>query len=163
MIVKKLLDEFDEETIRLFVQKNADYYIAKWKVMAASGSKVSWNWAAFFFTSLWFGYRKMFLYAFIYILLNLVSFIPILGFIVWIVLWVGMGMFGNYFYAKKTYEALLVLKQAYPGETEFKNMVAKEGGTSIFGVIVVIVMALAIYISLLIFLSAYIGSTGYFY
>jgi len=162
MIVKKLLDEFDEETIRLFLQKNADYYIAKWKIMAASGSKISWNWAAFFFTSLWFGYRKMYLYAFVYILLNTLSFIPIYGFFIWLFLWIGVGMFGNYLYAKKTYETLFVLKQAYRQEQEFKSMVAKEGGTSIFGVIVVIVMAIAIYISLLIFVSAYIG-TGYYY
>ncbi len=162
MIVKKLLEEFDEETIRLFVQKNADYYIAKWKIMAASGSKISWNWSAFFFTSLWFGYRKMFLYAFLYLLLNVLSVVPLYGFFLWLALWVGVGMFGNYLYAKKTYEKLFVLRQAYPEEQDFKSTVAKEGGTSIFGIIVVIVIAIAIYVSLIIFVSAFFG-TGYYY
>ncbi len=163
MIVKKLLEEFDEETIRLFVQKNADYYIAKWKIMAASGSKISWNWSAFLFNSWWFGYRKMYLYAFIYILLNILSIVPLFGFIFWIFLWIMVGMFGNYLYAKKTYETLSILKSAYSDEQIFKNMVAKEGGTTVFGVILVILVAIAVYITLLIFLSAYIGSSGYYY
>ncbi len=162
MIVKKLLEEFDEDTIRLFVQKNADYYIAKWKIMAASGSKISWNWAAFFFTSLWFGYRKMYLYAFLYILINLLSLVPVIGFFVWLLIWILVGMFGNYLYAKRTYEVLFTLKNAYPDKSQFNNMVAKEGGTTVFGVILVILIALAIYIALLVFISAYIG-TGYYY
>ncbi len=47
MVVKKLLDEFNEDIIKAFVQKNSDYYLTKWKIMANSGSKISWNWASF--------------------------------------------------------------------------------------------------------------------
>ncbi len=148
MPVKKLLEEFDEEIIRLFLQKNADYYIAKWKVMASSESKISWNWAAFLFTASWMGYRKMYLFAFLYIIINIATLIPVVGFILWIFLWVGTGLYGNYLYAKKTYETLVKLKTEYTSEDDFKKMVVKEGGTSIAGVLIVLLMAFAIYLLL---------------
>ena len=145
MVIKKLLEEFDEDTIRLYVQKNADYYIAKWKLMASSESKISWNWAAFFFTANWLGYRKMYLYAFIYILLNLATLVPFVGFILWIILWVGIGIYGNYLYGQKTYENLVKLKSEYPDQEIFKQMLVKNGGTSVLGVILVILMGIVIY------------------
>ncbi len=145
MIVKKLLEEFDEEIIRLYVQSNADYYLAKWKLMSASGSKISWNWPAFFFSANWLGYRKMYLYAFIYILLNIGTLVPLLGLLLWIVLWVGLGLYGNYLYAKKTYEDLLKLRASYSDENVFKQMVVKKGGTSVLGVIAVILMGILVY------------------
>jgi hypothetical protein len=37
VIVKKLMEEFGEEVIRSLVQKNADYYIARWRLMAQKG------------------------------------------------------------------------------------------------------------------------------
>ncbi len=145
MVTKKLFEDFTEDIIRLYVQKNADYYIAKWRLMSASGSKISWNWPAFLFTVNWLGYRKMYLYAFIYIMLNIATLVPVFGLILWTVLWVGLGMYGNYLYALKTYEDLTKLKMAYSDENMFKQMVVKKGGTSIFGVILVILMGLFIY------------------
>jgi len=161
MVIKKLLDEFDESVIRLFVQKNADYYIAKWKVMASSESKISWNWAAFMFTATWMGYRKMFLYAFLYILINLTTLIPFIGFILWILLWVGMGLYGNYLYGKKTYETLVMLKTKYPEEDEFKRLVVKEGGTSIGGVVLVILMGIVLYAVLFAIGISAMNTSGY--
>jgi hypothetical protein len=113
--------------------------------MAASGSKFSWNWASFLATGWWLGYRKMYLYAFIYILLNLLTILPFIGIIIWLVLWIGIGAIGNYLYGKYTYLKLLELKEAFKNEEEFKTQVAKTGGTSIGGVFIVILMAIAIY------------------
>ncbi len=145
MVTKKLFEDFSEDIIRLYVQKNSDYYIAKWKLMSASGSKISWNWPAFLFTANWLGYRKMYLYAFIYIVLNIATLVPLIGLILWIGMIVGLGMYGNYLYAIKTYETLTKLKTAYPDEEAFKQMVVKQGGTSIGGVFLVILMGLLVY------------------
>ena len=144
LVIKKLLNEFSEDVIRLFVQKNADYYIAKWKKMAAKDSKVSWNWAAFLVGALWMGYRKMYLYAFIYMLLMLTTYIPILGFILALVYWIGIGVLANYIYGKFTYEKLKKLKEESSSEEEFKNKVAAAGGVSVAGVFLVILMGLVI-------------------
>ena len=35
----------EREELRIFVGKNADYYISKWEEI--SENKISWNWAAF--------------------------------------------------------------------------------------------------------------------
>ncbi|WP_457639226.1 DUF2628 domain-containing protein [Persephonella sp.] len=144
MEIKRLMEEFDEAVIRSFVQKNADYYLTKWKIMASGGSKVSWNWAAFLLTGPWMGYRKMYFYAFIFLVLNLLSYIPLLGLIVWLALWIGIGMLGNYLYGKYTYNKLLELKVKFPDEEAFKMAVVKEGGTSVAGVFLVFLMALGI-------------------
>jgi len=146
MEIKKLLEEFDEEIIKSFLQKNSDYYLAKWKLIASTGSKISWNWAAFALTNLWLGYRKMYLYAFIYILLTLLSVIPLIGIIAGLILWVGIGMYGNYFYGKFTYNKLVELKSTYTDEELFKQQIVKSGGTSIAGVLLVILMSFGIYL-----------------
>jgi hypothetical protein len=139
MEVKKLLEEFDEETIREFVGKNADYYLNKWKLMAASGSKVSWNWAAFCFEVLWMAYRKMYLYA---LTVMLLSFVPVIGSIFSLIFWIGIGIFGNYLYGKFTYRKLSVLRSAFTDDELFKQEVIKSGGTSILGVFLFIILAL---------------------
>ncbi|NPA54494.1 MAG: DUF2628 domain-containing protein [Aquificae bacterium] len=161
MVIRKLFEEFDENTIRLYVQKNADYYIAKWRLMATSGSKTSWNWAAFFFTANWMGYRKMYLYAFIYIVLNIATLVPIIGLVLWILLWVGVGVYGNYLYGQKTYESLVKLRNEYPNEEIFKQMLVKHGGTSVFGVILVILMGFIIYAVLAAIGMALLNMTEY--
>ncbi len=161
MEVKKLIEEFDEETIRSFVQKNSDYYLAKWKIMASSGSKFSWNWAAFLATSLWLGYRKMYLYAFIYILLNVLTVIPFLGILIWLGLWIGIGAIGNYLYGKYTYNKLLELKMAFPNEEEFKAQAARAGGTSVGGIFIVVLIAFAVYIVLALISYSMMGHYSY--
>ena len=59
----------EREELRIFVGKNADYYISKWEEIA--DTKISWNWAAFLFGLLWFGYRKMYPHAFGFMIFSL--------------------------------------------------------------------------------------------
>lgn len=46
--------------------KNADYYARQFERIERQGSAASWNWPAFFITSIWLLYRKMWLNAFLY-------------------------------------------------------------------------------------------------
>jgi len=46
--------------------KNADYYARKFDQFKSGGSSVSWHWPAFFISSWWLLYRKMWLNAFFY-------------------------------------------------------------------------------------------------
>ncbi len=43
-----------------YIQSNAARYIPKFYKMEKTGGKVSWNWAAFFFSPYWFFYRKLY-------------------------------------------------------------------------------------------------------
>ncbi|MDR2332594.1 MAG: DUF2628 domain-containing protein [Burkholderiaceae bacterium] len=56
-----------EETIQIFVGKNHGYFERKWKEAAQRKHQLSWNWAAFFVGFGWMGYRKMYLYSWIFI------------------------------------------------------------------------------------------------
>jgi hypothetical protein len=48
-----------EELLAAAIGPNASYYLERWRAMAAKKSQLSWNWAAFLFSLLWLGYRKM--------------------------------------------------------------------------------------------------------
>jgi hypothetical protein len=147
MKVKKLIEEFDENTIRNFVQINPDYYLEKWKTMASTGSKVSWNWASFLGTILWLGYRKMYFFAFISILLVSISAFKSLGILRSLLplgIWIGVGIFGNYLYGRYTYNKLLKLKIAFSDENIFKEQSTKSGGTTVGGIFIAILMVLGV-------------------
>ena len=61
----RLLHEplFKDEEMRVFIGPNADYYLAQFKRLNQAGTKKSWNWAAFFGQGPWLIYRKILLYA----------------------------------------------------------------------------------------------------
>lgn len=56
-------DEFDSVKVgeaATFVQQGSARYINRFMKSKKSGRKLTWNWAAFFFTPFWFFYRKMY-------------------------------------------------------------------------------------------------------
>ena len=48
--------------------KNTNYYLSKFSSFDNGGSTISWNWPAFFLNFYWLLYRKMWLFAFLYLL-----------------------------------------------------------------------------------------------
>jgi len=46
--------------------KNADFYARKFEKFKSGGGAISWNWPAFFISSVWLLYRKMWLLALLY-------------------------------------------------------------------------------------------------
>ena len=57
-----------EQDLASFVGPNAGYYLERFRQIESGGS-ASWHWPAFFITSGWLLYRKMWFYAFAYIIL----------------------------------------------------------------------------------------------
>ncbi len=160
MSVRNLMSEFSEDVIRAFVQKNADYYITKWKLMAATDSKVSWNWPAFLFGGFWMLYRKMYLYFFILLFVSfIVGIIPFLSLILGLALWIGLGVFGNYLYAKFTYEKLMKLKLIHKDEESLKLAASQAGGTSVLAVAIALAIFIGLYILAIIAIIALGGAT----
>lgn len=58
-------EQIDGETVEdvaMAIGNNTGYYVPRFFRMARGGSKVSWNWAAFFLTPYWLLYRKSYLF-----------------------------------------------------------------------------------------------------
>ena len=94
--------DFDNRDMVNFIQKKVEYYIPKFKDMQELYKSTSWNWAAFFFSSWWFLYRKMYAIGFGIIIADIVigTVIPYLSLITSIVIAVISGLYGNIAYLK---------------------------------------------------------------
>ena len=66
------IDGVKARDLRVFVGQNAHYYLPRFKKMCNRETSVSWNWAAFFFGFNWLCYRKMYKFACLYIILDLI-------------------------------------------------------------------------------------------
>lgn len=98
------------EEMRLFVGKNASYYLrsfARFSIAGIDRFVVTWNWPAFLFTFFWMLYRKMYLAAGITFLL---WWIP--GFN--LLLHVAVGIVGNYLYYRHARAKIEELKAVQP-------------------------------------------------
>ncbi|NPA57981.1 MAG: DUF2628 domain-containing protein [Aquificae bacterium] len=126
------------ELYRIFVGKNWQYYLDRFKRFEEGGS-VSWNWSAFLFGVLWMFYRKMYLYgvlgflATVFLNVLAVSLFPdnpllLVGLQVW--LWIGFGAFGNYIYYIFVKEKVAGIKEALTSRENLEVVLAEEGGTS---------------------------------
>lgn len=116
--------------LKLFIGKNADYYIEKWDKADNQARFAGWNWAAFFLGVFWLAYRKMYRYMFIFILLSiLVGSLPIGGSaytpLFWMIL---LGLFGNTLYYKHTKQKVSIVKQQYQSTKEMETNLKKIGG-----------------------------------
>lgn len=96
--------DFNNKDMVNFVQKKVDYYIPAFKEIQELRKSTSWNWAAFFFNSWWFLYRKMYAYGFGIIVATFIvtALIPPSGFLLNIVIAIVSGLYGNIMYLKET-------------------------------------------------------------
>lgn len=116
-----------------FYRDSYDYYSVKFMDMPAP----SWNWCAFIFGYTWFAYRKMYLYALIFGLIDAVcsaftvimpELAPFIGAFLVVVNFVA-GLFGNalyYLHVKK-----LSAKMSDMSKSEARDFVRKNGGSSV--------------------------------
>ena len=146
--------DFDNKDMINFIQKRVEYYIPKFKEIQELYKTTSWNWAAFFFNSWWFLYRKMYVIGFGIILADIVigSIIPSLSFLINIVIAIISGLYGNIVYLKHIQKELEPLNNM--DEDIKQRLILNKGGVNI-----VIPIILAI-ITLIFFLL--IGALGAF-
>lgn len=69
---EELIDGVKKIEWHLFVDKNASRYVDLYAKNEGKTFFLSWNWAAFFFGFNWLCYRKMYKYACLYLLLDLI-------------------------------------------------------------------------------------------
>lgn len=98
--------EITEKDFIDFIGPNADKYMEtfrKFNIRGVDQFSVTWHWPAFFVSFFWMLYRKLYLWA---LLVFLISYIPIAGFIMMIV----YGLTGNYLYFRHAKKKIMEMK-----------------------------------------------------
>jgi hypothetical protein len=137
-----------EENLATFVGKNEEYYLRKWELFEHSNEKISWNWAAFFFSSYWMMYRKMYIPAVaVFVGSRLVKYLIALAGgksyrLITLIVSVALGMLGNWIYY--TYANRKIDDVADAADTEDPMIIGRTlremGGVSwlwFFGLVIV--------------------------
>jgi len=116
--------------LEVFFGKNARYYLTETSVMAASGSKVSWNWPAFLFGPFWMFYRKMWARGTLVALLCMVfNASVVFSWMSGVVLLLA-GMYGNVLYLDHARRRVAEIDLARGGPETRLERLARAGGTS---------------------------------
>jgi hypothetical protein len=132
-----------DEQLALFVgEKKKGYYFKKWD-KEADKRKLTWNWAAYFLSIFWFGYRKM--YKHIAIILSILVALDI----VTLLLNIGnmavnrgitfggaavIGIMANSLYKKHAEKKISEINATYSNKEQQHIALKKAGGTSWGGV-----------------------------
>lgn len=150
-----------DEEAKVFVGRNAKYYLRKWGKSAAPEKAISWNWAAFFITVFWLGYRKqygvIFLLAGIWLAIDLIDLTAELrlndsSIGIGMALTMGFGIGGNALYYRYATKQIGKINRFSLDRPAKLKALADRGGTSWGGVFLPIGLIVAygfIYASLL--------------
>ncbi|MEC0231261.1 DUF2628 domain-containing protein [Paenibacillus alba] len=129
----------DNELTRQIIGKNDEFYLKKWSSSNKPEQRSGWNWAAFFLTFFWMGYRKMhklfIIFIATYTVIDLVLSLTGIGAIgnyIGIVIAIIFGSRGNAFY----YAHVKEIKEKHKSNPSMYP-VGKIGGTSWSGVFLV--------------------------
>ncbi|MCP4201226.1 MAG: DUF2628 domain-containing protein [bacterium] len=148
------------DELETFIGLKKDYYIRQW---AVPGS-MSFNWAAFFFGICWLGYRKMYATAAIVIAVLLLETVvedlvivnvlgapqaaQLIGYAVAIALSLVCGWLGNRWYFRRAIRVIAEVRRSAPDENAHSRRLARRGGTSAWGpVLVALMLLLGLFIS----------------
>ncbi|HUI44906.1 MAG TPA: zinc-ribbon domain-containing protein [Nitrospirota bacterium] len=129
-----------EEDLALFIGKNAEKYLIKFRKFAKNGEDsfvTTWHWPAFFFSFWWTLYRKLYGWALLVLFLGCV---PYLGFLVMI----AFGMSANYIYYRHAKKKLIEVKSLSASEVERAVAVARAGGVNNVAVVLVPIAVIAL-------------------
>ncbi|MFB5762807.1 DUF2628 domain-containing protein [Paenibacillus medicaginis] len=122
-----------DENLRVFTMKN--YFVD------SRHKKVHWNWAAFFLTSFWLFYRKMYLLGLVYSIFTiLVQYLIPSSWAVFIINWtvsILFGMFGNAMYLKYAEKKISRICETYADDSARIPEFYDQGGTSLRSAILI--------------------------
>ena len=137
----QILDDWSAE---IFVENNYEYYKNKWRDKPERQNFASWNWPAFLFPLYWLAYRKMYLEAFLYGVISLLSvIIPGSGLILRIV----VGIYANSYYRKKGLKIIIQTSGMTDGEAGM--YISKHGGTSVLSIFITILITVFLAIAVI--------------
>ena len=130
----------------MFIRKKTCYYMNEFNKLKTEHRIMSWNWGGMLWGAYWFAYRKMYYYAAVYIVIELLDNLLIdytYGVLSYI-LTIASGIFGNYLYM--THIERAIEKYETNERSKREEYIKKYGGTSKIGVIFVIIVAILVHI-----------------
>ena len=144
-----------QEAIQIFVGKNHGYFERKWKEAAQRKHQLSWNWAAFLVGFGWMGYRKMYLYSWIFIGVVAAEMIAELAIgvpssitsSINLGIAIGFGLKGNALYQQHVNQRVDQILASHAPE-QARIELARQGGTNI-GAAVGFVVALLVLLGMI--------------
>jgi len=139
------------DSSKTFVGHNGTYYDESWRWMDWRGTRRSWNWPAALSFGHWFAYRRLYLYAGLYLLwlaglaAATVNNVPVLALVVLALLVVGLaGVYGNTLYFLAFRRAVDHVTENGEGSyQELRGQLAAAGGTSIWALGVMGLLSIA--------------------
>ncbi len=128
-------------------EAEADKYLTKFRKFYADGRDkfaFTWNWPAFFFTSVWMAWRKLYGWALVVFFLSFVPFLFHKEYYT-ILLSPVLGLTGNFLYYKHAKKKILNLKttQTFSDSTQMSNALHKIGGVNVRALFVVVLLGFA--------------------
>lgn len=166
------LDDIVDDEIyyrSFFGEKQADYYIERLRRIE-NGEVALFNVFAFFFSSLWMAYRKMYLELLILLLILMLT--EVFWYFVFGIdnsgfdkitnlLWsLVIGGFANYFYMKKARRTVTKAKETYTSLNDRLDYIKRIGGTSILSLSLFILFFIVL-VLLVLFLEDYAMNSYY--
>jgi hypothetical protein len=130
--------------LTIFVGKNADYYERKFYPILDGSSGASWNWPAFLFTWIWLAYRKMYITSVCYLVIVFaaewlfqppVSMVAAIGSAI-------CGVVGNHIYYLTSTWSVARIRAANVDSSMRSSELARRGGTSWRGALILLVVFL---------------------
>ncbi len=165
------IDEIPKKDWAAFVGPSAQTYLYRLSLQDQRKSKISFMASAFLVAPLYFAYRKMWGWAVATFVVLLGLSVPgylavfkdagipwfsslslgVLNQVSSATTWVSLGLqfviglFALYLYRRQAAKKMRTLKEKYPVAQEYRDMLAKKGGTSAMGVAVVLAAYVALY------------------
>ncbi|MFC0187184.1 DUF2628 domain-containing protein [Fictibacillus aquaticus] len=156
IVVEPSQEERHKSLLTAFVGKNAHFYIPKWE-KSKSPAAPSWNWASFFLTPFWLGYRKMYghlaLYWSLAGLVALFTMDELIINVLSLLMAMVYGLYGNKLYYWKAAKAVRKVEGFSSDITATQFALSKQGGTSKPGVFISILSFIA---AIVLFAAAFI-------
>ena len=122
-----------EEDFADFIADNADTYFRKFRKFSINEPnkfKVTWNWAAFFFTYIWLAYRKVYVWAWVVFMIE-TAIVATASFSL-LIFRIVLGIIGNYLYFRHTRRNIIELKatQKFSDQQELSTALRTKGGVN---------------------------------
>jgi hypothetical protein len=114
-----------EDELAAFIGGKAQKYLLKFRKFAVNGIdrfSATWHWPAFLVGFWWLLYRKMYLWAFVYLIL---LFIPYAN----VAAWITLAVSGNFFYYRYAKGEILRVKTAHPSG-DILQILSERGGVN---------------------------------
>lgn len=149
-----------QNKLKMFIGKNAEYYLRRFQEISAKNSKASWNWAAFFLSTYWCFYRKMYKHGAIFAgILYLCSMIPGIGTVIGgITISIVCGVLGNSFYKNHLDEKIQAAAEMGINDECFGYYALEKGRTSLASGIIFALFMQIVSLMLQLYFSMMLGS-----